>query len=492
MTTKPNNAVQATKYTHTTRANFLDWKRDLDATLSIHSDKLLYVVKDKKLAPSIKIRLMSQYTKSGDKWSKEIKDAFVTEYNNTAYHILLPTIGDNTFRKEMERKHGGEEDANAVYTAICAEWSISDTTSDERIVAKDKERKQLIDSGIKSGSLTHTTEFVEAVLEVNNELESTSFHWKPEVLVTYVLDAIQVHNEAYVLAYKGSKTGQKDWKKNFDTVWREVRIALESNNLCKESASHRQSDVLMTDSTQSVIQALADQVAALTASVQSMQNNNNSNCYATSTDRKRPEPVECKHCGQTHVVNKKYECIGKALAEGQMTDKQAEAIFTLSKNPKGAVERIKGFYAAHQAKIKGTAVKPVKSVHFMVNTSTQLMSSSVLKVDTQAEDTILNDERFFDFIDNSITMNLSTINGATTAYTAGKGTARMMLKDGIGSSSRTHTSTQALRRTSSPQGASRTRPTLTLRATACASPRTISCYPSTPAIAPSRSIPAAT
>ena len=76
----------------------------------------------------------------------------------------------------------------------------SDTTSDERIVAKDKERKQLIDSGIKSGSLIHTTEFVEAVLEVNNELESTSFHWKPEVLVTYVLDAIQVHNEAYQCA----------------------------------------------------------------------------------------------------------------------------------------------------------------------------------------------------------------------------------------------------------------------------------------------------
>ena len=133
-----------------------------------------------------------------------------------------------------------------------------------------------------------------------------------------------------MLAYKGSKTGQKDWKKDFDAVWREVRIALESNNLCKESASHRQSDVLMTDSNQSVVQALVDQVAALTAQVQSMQNNNNSNCYATYTDRKKPE--ECKHCGQTHVINKKYECIGKALAEGQMTDKQAEAIFSYRSN----------------------------------------------------------------------------------------------------------------------------------------------------------------
>ena len=167
----------------------------------------------------------------------------------------------------------------------------------------------------------------------------------------------------------------------------------------------------MTDSNQSVVQALMDQVAALTAQVQSMQNNNNSTCYATSTDRKRPKPEECKHCGQTHIVNKKYECLGKALAEGQMTAEEAEKIFAFAKSPKGAVDKIKGFYAAHQAKIKGTTVKPVKSVQFMVNTSTQPITSSVLKVDTQAEDTILNDESFFDFIDNSITMNLSTING---------------------------------------------------------------------------------
>ena len=137
MATKPNNAVQATKYTHTSRANFLDWKRDLDALLSIHPDKLLYVVRDRLLAPTIKQRLMSQHSKTtGDKWDKETEKAFVVEFNNTAYHILLPTIGDDTFRREMERKHGQKQNANAIYTAICAEWSIDDTTSDERIVAK--------------------------------------------------------------------------------------------------------------------------------------------------------------------------------------------------------------------------------------------------------------------------------------------------------------------------------------------------------------------
>lgn len=46
MASKPNNALQATKYTHMSQANFFDWKRDLDAVLSTHPDKLLYVVKD--------------------------------------------------------------------------------------------------------------------------------------------------------------------------------------------------------------------------------------------------------------------------------------------------------------------------------------------------------------------------------------------------------------------------------------------------------------
>ena len=86
------------------------------------ADEKSSVVNEKKLAPSVKTRLMSQYSKSGDKWDKEVNKAYVNEFNNTAYHILLPTIGDNTFRKEMERKYGQKQDANAVYTAICAEW----------------------------------------------------------------------------------------------------------------------------------------------------------------------------------------------------------------------------------------------------------------------------------------------------------------------------------------------------------------------------------
>ena len=206
-----------------------------------------------------------------------------------AYHIILPTIGDNIFRKEMERKHGSKEDAHGLYKAICSEWAVDSETSDERLIAKEKQRQHIFIAGVKSGSLAHATEFVESILEINNELEDTAFFWKDEVLVTYVLDAIQVHNEPYILAYKGSKTNKKEWRKKFDTVWRELKSGLESNALAKETTSHRQSDVLMTDASQSVIQALADQVAALTEQVKSMQNNNNTNCYYT---RRQPREKE--------------------------------------------------------------------------------------------------------------------------------------------------------------------------------------------------------
>ena len=273
-----------TKYTHTNQTNFQDWKRCIDAALSTHRYTLLSVVKRKKLTLSIKSQLESHHKGLTKKFDDETEQEYIREYNNMAYHIILPTIGDSIFRKEMERKHGSKEDAHGIYKAICSEWTVDNDTSDERIIAKEKQRQHILNAGVKSGSLAHATEFVESILEINNELEDTAFFWKDEVLVTYVLDAIQVHNEPYILAYKGSKTNKKDWRKKFDTVWRELKSGLESNALAKESASHRQSDVLMTDASQSVIQSLTDQVAALTEQVKSMHNNNNSNSTASTLD----------------------------------------------------------------------------------------------------------------------------------------------------------------------------------------------------------------
>ena len=126
--------------------------------------------------------------------------------------------------------------------------------------------------------------------------------------------------------------------------------------------------------------------------MKSMQNNNNSNCYYTKT-KPRKEKRLCEHCGMNHVISEKYGCFGKAMADGRLTEQEVQAIFNKVPDPAAAVRRMKEFYATHQAKLKGTEVttKPVRTVNFMVNTSKQQSRTDVLKVDTQAEDTILND-----------------------------------------------------------------------------------------------------
>ena len=205
----PSNG-QLTKYTHTTQTNFQDWKRSIDAVLSTHRFTLLSVVKDKKLTLTVKTQLQSHHKGLSQKFDEDTETEYISEYKTMAYHIILPTIGDNIFRKEMERKHGSKEDAHGLYKAICSEWAVDSETSDERLIAKEKQRQHILNAGVKSGSSAHATEFVESILEINNELEDTAFFWKDEVLVTYVLDAIQVHNEPYILAYKGSNTNKKD------------------------------------------------------------------------------------------------------------------------------------------------------------------------------------------------------------------------------------------------------------------------------------------
>ena len=107
----PSNA-QVTKYTHTTQTNFQDWKRSIDAVLSTHRFTLLSVVKDKKLTLTVKTQLQSHHKGLSQKFDEDTETEYISEYKTMAYHIILPTIGDNIFRKEMERKHGSKEDAH--------------------------------------------------------------------------------------------------------------------------------------------------------------------------------------------------------------------------------------------------------------------------------------------------------------------------------------------------------------------------------------------
>lgn len=428
-TNNVTNARQVTKYTHTTRTNFTDWKRDVDAMLSAHPDKLLTVVQDGALAISTKIKLKSQYKSVREEWTSNIEREHVMEMNTTAYHLILPTIGDATFRKHIERKYGGDNDAASAYGAVLKEWELGMAATDERIVAKDAERKALLDVGAKSGSLANITDFVESLLALNNELHGTDFYWGDTALVTYVLNAVAVHNDSFVSGYKGTKVGNSTWKKDFDVVWSELRTGLESNNATKDANMHRQSDVLRTSTEDDTIKVLVAQVTALTEQVRALQG---TSVLATAGSRCT---VKCEHCGHVHWPNKKYGCIGKALAEGKATMNEAKAVFKNFTDPENAALMAKERYMTYNKDKTGVddasaTTRPTRSVTFMVR-SAGGKDKDVLRVDTQAEDTILNDARYFNDIDHSIVLKLSTITpGGAEARTVGRGTARMQLTDG--------------------------------------------------------------
>ena len=428
-TNNVTNARQVTKYTHTTRTNFTDWKRDVDAMLSAHPDKLLTVVQDGALGISTKIKLKSQYKSVREEWTSNIEREHVMEMNTTAYHLILPTIGDATFRKHIERKYRGDNDAASAYGAVLKEWELGMAATDERIVAKDAERKALLDVGAKSGSLANITDFVESLLALNNELHGTDFYWGDTALVTYVLNAVAVHNDSFVSGYKGTKVGNSTWKKDFDVVWSELRTGLESNNATKDANMHRQSDVLRTSTEDDTIKVLVAQVTALTEQVRALQG---TSVLATAGSRCT---VKCEHCGHVHWPNKKYGCIGKALAEGKATMNEAKAVFKNFTDPENAALMAKERYMTYNKEKTGVddasaTTRPTRSVTFMVR-SAGGKDKDVLRVDTQAEDTILNDARYFNDIDHSIVLKLSTITpGGAEARTVGRGTARMQLTDG--------------------------------------------------------------
>ena len=60
MTSEPSTTTKVTNYTNTTRDNFLEWKRTIDAYLATHSDKLLTVVQEAKLSKAIELKLRMQ------------------------------------------------------------------------------------------------------------------------------------------------------------------------------------------------------------------------------------------------------------------------------------------------------------------------------------------------------------------------------------------------------------------------------------------------
>ena len=213
-----SNSDSNAKYLNTTRSNYLNWKRHIDGTLAAHPNKLLSVVQDGLLSKTYELKLKQSYLAIKEDFDTAAKTAHLTELRTEAYYIMLPTIGDNTTVKHIENNFDADKNAFKLYAYINDQWAV-DKDDDERHLEKDAERAQLVKDGAQSGSFAHIDAFVESLLSLNDELKGTEFHWGDTVITTRVLDAIQVHNQAFVSALKGSKIGDADWKKDFGKLW---------------------------------------------------------------------------------------------------------------------------------------------------------------------------------------------------------------------------------------------------------------------------------
>ena len=151
---------------------------------------------------------------------------------------------------------------------------------------------------------------------------------------------------------------------------------------------------------------------------------------AASVLATRSAPAPCKDCGFPHFQNKTHGCIGKALAEGTISDSEAAKAFPTARDPAAAAQKAKERYMAHNG-IRATT-KPTKTVQLMVNSHRNTRDDRpVIKFDTQAQNTIFYDSAYFKFIDTSHTLELSTIiPGDAKTYTTGRGTVELSLIDG--------------------------------------------------------------
>ena len=457
-----NDTHHEVKYLNTSRDNFKKWKRSVDAKLAKHPDRLLPVVQDQELAVATKTKVLQ--TAAGLGYNPTEVDKLLVETlreaDTSAYFIIIDTIACTTTMNTIDRKFGNNNDASGAYDYICNKWALGEAeTTDEKLVAKDDERTDFVRKGPESGALHHVTAFVEELLDMNAELEGTEFHWKDSLLVTRLLTAVGKHERSLVDSYRATKAGQSEWKKDFDVVWSEFQKLLEVKTSEKDSEpdSLRNTDTLATNTNQ----ALIDQVAALAVEVSKLRNNR-------GDERNNRRGELCDHCGVVHKVSKDVPdgCIGKAVSTGKMSKESAVKFMHFLTNPESGVRYAVERYEAHQ-KTKGggegttKSVKLVKSYNMCTVTAmeddpdkdrdahrafgdspsgtavvlgTYPSAPANVKFDTQAQDHILCDRRFFpQGVDSSKILALTTIvpSEGDPPRTQGVGTAYLKTAGGI-------------------------------------------------------------
>ena len=98
-----------TPYTNTTKANYMEWKRDIDRGLARHPDKLLSVVRDGTIDITRVIPLTHQLKAAGIDFA-ERRDELIVSYSEVAYYEIIATLRCPTTLKTLEREFGANRD----------------------------------------------------------------------------------------------------------------------------------------------------------------------------------------------------------------------------------------------------------------------------------------------------------------------------------------------------------------------------------------------
>lgn len=455
-----------TKYTHESIENHSEWKDDIEAALGAHPEKLLSLVQENKLAPSAEVKAANMHKQAyGTEMTATDKNKLIEEHQSTAYYIIMETIDNKTFKFEAKRHCSGEKAKNgkALYDFINSQWDVTSDATETKALTKHNEKLEYIAAGCKSMSAKHVGEYVTGLHRFNEELANTKWKMQDPEMVQYVLNAIAKHDIHFPTVFRVANTS-KDWDKNFNKVWGNIEAQLVARDATIQNSNRSSAattDVLTTNTKDAMEEsALMKQLAELTKQIAELKSGRGSSQLATGT--KQPPP-QCADCGQFHWQNKEHGCIGKALSEGTVTLAEAAKVFWKAKHPTAAANNAKKNYEEARRAAQET-VKPKKTVQLMVSTATltydaivksinthglanvkrqmELLNkplpsqgranTAVLKFDTQAQDTIVSDARFFpDGVDTSITLEITTIvASACNPKTQGMGTA-IFVKDGV-------------------------------------------------------------
>ena len=388
-------------------------------------------------------------------------DEYCDECNEEAFAILYRNIGCRELQKTLRRKY--DENGHQAWKHIQSLHALDG--NDTRITKASDRRRELLDEGLTAGTLPVVKAFVQAVEELNSELDGTQHAMAPALFTTTVLDALNEHEPSMVQTFKTVRAaqGKAGWRDDFDAVRDEVYKLLEENDRTNSKSAHAvqrkafRAQAQSTPSASSEVDALQKQVQALTEAIAKIS--------GTTVDAHRTRtgklPPPCPDCGKPHATT--HGCIGKRILDGELTLEQAAALFTgADLTPADRMRRATAAKSAAEAvraapkgtpQPKGATITPVKKVAGMCTRVVQSRLSTprtgapgeavptppgyaTVGMDSKCDQHIFTDPAFFPYgiqpLAGKVVIQTveSGSDGATQLCAQGEGLAVAVTRDG--------------------------------------------------------------